>query len=90
MGWWRTISSHTEIIKELQERNSKNINQARRRRDRLVAWYEATRLTTEKEKHQNTFVGLDLLCNVIKDMTLETQLPKAAALVYNEDLEDSD
>ena len=78
-----------EIIKELQDRNLKNIEQARRRRDRLVAWYEA-RLHAEKEKHENSFVGLSLLCDVIKDMTLETEVPETSAQLFNEDSPDSD
>ncbi|WOG88370.1 hypothetical protein DCAR_0207605 [Daucus carota subsp. sativus] len=77
-----------EIIKELLERDGKHLDHASRRRDRLVAWYEA-RLAAEKEKHTNTFVGLDLLCDVIKGMTLETQLPGDADPVYQES-EDSD
>ncbi|WOG93542.1 hypothetical protein DCAR_0312828 [Daucus carota subsp. sativus] len=78
-----------EIIKELKERDSKHLDQARRRRDRLAAWYEA-RLAAKKEKHQNTLAGLLLLCDVVKEITLETQVPEDPAPLYNGDSEDSD
>ena len=55
----------------------------------MVAWYEA-RLTAEKEKHQNTLAGLLLLCDVVKEITLEIQVLENPAPIYNGDSEDSD
>ena len=51
--------------------------------------YEA-RLTTEKEKHENMLAGLLLLCDVVKEITFQTEGPKNPAPVYNGDSEDSD
>ena len=55
----------------------------------MVAWYEA-RLAAEKEKHENTLAGLLLLCDVVKEITLQTEGPENLAPMYNGDSMDSD
>ena len=55
--------------------------------DWMVAWHDA-QLSAQKRKHKNTLVGLMLLCDMIKDMTLKLgfqkpKLPHVTKILQN-------
>lgn len=60
-----------EALRELQRRHELEFDKLCRRRDALLAWYEK-RVEEEKRKFKETLAGLSILCDVVKDLVLET------------------
>ena len=58
-------------MRELQDRHHAEMESQRRRMDALAAWYQA-RLEMEKQKFKESLAGLSILCDVVKDLVLES------------------
>ena len=60
-----------DAMRELQDRHHAEMENKRRRMDALAAWYQA-RLEVEKRKFKESLAGLSILCDVVKDVVLES------------------
>lgn len=79
-----------EAIRELQDRHTAETDSARRRRDEVISWYHL-RLREEKKKFKEAVAGLSILCDVVKNLVLETADEETPApVVTPEDMEELD
>lgn len=60
-----------DAMRELQDRHHTELENQRRRTEAMVAWYQA-RLELEKRKFKESLAGLSILCDVVKDLVLES------------------
>lgn len=70
-----------EALRELQDRHEVFSENLRRRMEALTAWYEA-RLEVEKRKFKESVAGLSILCDVVKDLVVESTEEDAPPPVF--------
>lgn len=70
-----------DAIRELQDRHSAERDEWLHRRDALIEWY-TNRLVEERRKFKEALAGLSILCDVVKDLVLETTDSATAPPLY--------